>query len=110
MSNEPSIQDFAPHLHASFRVVLPEGYELKLACVTDSSNQRMEQFSLVFTCPALPWLQQGTYTLIHAEHPQRPEITLFLVPIGPNEDGMRYEAVFSRLSNSVHARDLVEQR
>jgi uncharacterized protein DUF6916 len=94
MSAKLSIQDFAPYLHASFRVAGMDGYELKLAEVTDSSNKQLEQFSLIFKSPTSPWLQQQSYTLIH---PQLSEIEIFLVPLGPDSDGMRYEAVFSRL-------------
>jgi hypothetical protein len=97
MSNELSIQDFAPYLHADFHVAMPEGYELKLIDVTDSSGGKLEQFSLIFMSPVSPWLQQGMYTLTH---PQGSKLELFLVPIGPNAEGMRYEVIFSRLTKS----------
>lgn len=35
---------------------------------------------------------QGTYTLTH---PQRGDLDLFMVPIGPDEHGMRYQISFS---------------
>lgn len=35
---------------------------------------------------------QGTHTIIH---PSRGELELFMVPIGPDETGMRYEISFS---------------
>lgn len=35
---------------------------------------------------------QGTHTLLH---PRRGELALFIVPIGPDEEGMRYEISFS---------------
>lgn len=38
-----------------------------------------------------PW-PQGMYVL---EHPQHGELELFMVPIGPDEAGMRYELTFS---------------
>jgi hypothetical protein len=94
MSAKLSIQDFAPDLHASFHVAGTEGYELKLVEVTDSSNKKLEQFSLIFRGVAAPWLQQQSYTLTH---PRLSEIEVFLTPLGPDADGMRYEAVFSRL-------------
>jgi hypothetical protein len=93
MLERPTVQDFAPHRNTSFRVVQMDGYELKLAEIIDHSNARLEQFSLVFTCPTLPWLQQGTYALVH---PGLDKLNLFLVPIGPMSEGMRYESVFSR--------------
>ena len=94
MSEKLTLSDFVPHLHTSFRVPQMEDYELKLAEVTDHSNAQQEQFSLIFTGVASPWLPQGSYKLIH---PQMRECELFLVPIGPDAAGMRYQAVFSRL-------------
>lgn len=88
-----SFQDFVPHRNTIFGIVGASSYELELAEVTDHSNAQLEQFSLVFTCAALPWLQQGTYTLTH---PDLTEVVLFIVPIGPAGNTMRYESVFSR--------------
>jgi hypothetical protein len=56
------------------------------------AGQTRKQFSLVFRGPAAPVLPQGTYRLSHAE---LGELDLFLVPIGPDAEGMRYEAVFA---------------
>ena len=89
------LQDFAQYRDASFRVSEAADYELKLVELMDHSNEQLEQFSLVFTCPTLPWLPQGTYTLVH---PDMDEVVLFLVPIGPIKEQMRYESVFSRFS------------
>jgi|SRR5271168_826732 len=94
MPEKLTVSDFAPHLHTRFRVSQQEGYELELAEITDHSNAQLEQFSLIFTGIASPWLPQGSYKL---EHPQMSECELFLVPIGPDAAGMRYQAVFSRL-------------
>jgi hypothetical protein len=93
MSEGLTAQDFAPHLHTRFRVAQLEDYELELTEVIDQSNAHLEQFSLIFTGKVSPWLQQGLYTLVH---PQMREYELFLVPIGPDATGMRYEAAFSR--------------
>jgi hypothetical protein len=89
-----TLNDFAPHLHSRFRVMQPEGFELELAEVADQSNAALEQFSLIFIGNASPWLPQGLYKLAHAE---MQECEIFLVPIGPDARGMRYQAVFSRL-------------
>ena len=49
-------------------------------------------FSLVFTGPVEPVLPQRTYRLVHAElH----DLDVFIVPIGRDESGVRYEAVFN---------------
>jgi hypothetical protein len=62
--------------------------------VNDGSNAAVEQFSVLFKGPVSPSLQQGTYTLLQAEMEQ---VTLFLVPLGPRDGRMVYEAVFARL-------------
>ena len=56
-----------------------------------SAGQR-RPFSLVFRGPREPVLGQRTYTL---EHPEMNVLDLFLVAIGPDRDGMRYEAIFT---------------
>jgi hypothetical protein len=86
-------RDFARHLHTLFRVASTSDYELKLVEVTDSSNTYLEQFSLFFTGASSSWLQQGMYTLMH---PHITNCELFLVPLGSDAEGMRYEAAFSR--------------
>src|SRR3954451_3035661 len=55
-------------------------------------SQGREPFSLVFRGPMSPVLAQRTLTLEN-EHLGKAEI--FLVPIGPDKQGMRYEAVFN---------------
>ena len=92
-----SLKDFAPHVRTRFGVAALENYELELAEIEDHSNERLEQFSLIFTGVASPWLQQGAYEL---RHPAMGPCELFLVPIGPDGTGMRYQAVFSRLIQS----------
>jgi hypothetical protein len=52
----------------------------------------MERFSLFFHGPDDIMLKQGTFTL---DHPEMGEITLFMVPIGRDERGVRYEVVFN---------------
>jgi hypothetical protein len=85
---------FAAQLHTVFRVETPEALELELAEVNDGSNAVVEQFSLIFKGPLSPSLQQGTYTLLH---PEMQQAALFLVPLGPRDGRMAYEAVFARL-------------
>ncbi len=49
-------------------------------------------FSLLFRGPADPRLTQGMHDL---EHPRRPLPGIFLVPVGADGGGVRYEAVFA---------------
>ena len=53
---------------------------------------REEPFSLVFLGPIRPVLPQRIYPL---SHETLGRLELFLVPIGPEEGRMRYEAVFN---------------
>ncbi len=86
--------DFAGHLHSTFRVETPIALELELAEIDELSNAQVEQFSLLFTGPETPWLQQGSHKLHHAELGEQ---EIFLVPLGPREGKMWYQAIFSRL-------------
>ncbi|MFH0342561.1 MAG: DUF6916 family protein [Chromatiales bacterium] len=51
-----------------------------------------EPFSLVFRGPKAPVLIQKIYPL---EHRSLGALDLFLVPIGPDQAGMRYAAIFT---------------
>jgi hypothetical protein len=55
-------------------------------------GERRAPFSIVFRGPATPILPQRIYRL---EHPAIGSFDLFLVPIGPDERGLRYEAIFT---------------
>jgi hypothetical protein len=49
-------------------------------------------FSLMFSGPPEPIVPQGIYRL---SHPELGALDLFLVPLAPDEDGARYQAVFT---------------
>lgn len=51
-----------------------------------------EPYSLIFRGPADPVLEQG---IVPMQHPDLGEVSIFLVPIGPDSTGMCYEAVFT---------------
>lgn len=51
-----------------------------------------EPFSLVFRGPHDIVLEQRIYTL---EHASLGKLEIFLVPLGPDKHGVRYEAVFN---------------
>jgi len=54
--------------------------------------QRRQPFSVLFRGPALPVLPQRTYVM---DHNSLGRLELFLVPVGPDGQGMRYEAAFT---------------
>jgi hypothetical protein len=86
--------DFRPLLGSRFEI--PAGsFETELIEVDDlgaaGSSGLRTPFSLVFRGPLEPFVPQGIHRL---EHAALGVLDLFLVPIGPDEAGMRYEAVF----------------
>jgi len=92
-------EEFSKHVNTEFHVNLnPEmRTELELVEVrvyTSKYEEQggMERFSVYFTDPAEPLLPQLLYPFHHAE---MGEFEMFLVPIGKNEAGFRYESVFN---------------
>lgn len=90
--------DFFGRVGEEFRVAAGEGAAaLVLTEVTDlsrpeSPSPRRKPFSLVFRGPFRPQLVQRIWPLEHAAFGR---LEIFLVPIGPDAEGMRYEAVFN---------------
>ena len=88
---------FESLLAQSFTLTAAAGESLALELVEvlprahhDPAAQR-RGFSLIFRGPAQPVMPQQIQRLAHAE---TGELEMFLVPIGPDQQGMRYEAVF----------------
>lgn len=97
---------FAGQLHTTFRVTdAPAGrMELKLieASLTKTSSRQQvhapdalyEKFSLIFSGPKAPLLEQRTYRF---EQPQIGWFAMFIVPIVTKAtDQQHYQAVFNR--------------
>ena len=101
-----TLQAFMPLLHAKFYAVLPgeRRAELELVEVESvrnaSGNRRagpglvQETFSLCFRGAPREFLPQTTYVL---EQERLGRFELFIVPIGQEEECVRYQAVFNRL-------------
>jgi hypothetical protein len=58
----------------------------------DRNRGERESFSLLFHAPKQWRYPQCIY---HLSHPQLGELDVFLVPLGPDERGMRLEAIFN---------------
>lgn len=88
-------QTFAPHVGECFRVAAAEdvAFDSRLVEVTEGDpGFNRNQFSLVFRGgPDVP-VPQAIYRL---EHEHLGALDVFLVPIGPDGEGQRYQAVFS---------------
>lgn len=97
--NTLSAADFAPHVDSAFRLAVDGGDDLVLV-LTEVTGKRgdttpdatRQPFSALFRGPQERVFEQQVCLL---EHPDLGILHLFLVPIGPDEKGMRYEAIFS---------------
>jgi len=89
---------FAAELNTKFRDSPPEAepVEVELINVQDFGTSRGQtQFSVLFRGPLDRPLAQGTYPF---EHERLGAFELFIVPVGVEQDGLRYEAFFNRLA------------
>lgn len=99
-----TMQVFTPLLHAKFYAVLPDERRAELELVEVESvrngNRRtgpglvQETFSLCFRGAPREFLAQNTYVL---EQESLGRFELFIVPIGQEDERIRYQAVFNRL-------------
>jgi len=97
MSESFNIEMFEGQLNTSFRMHYgdTQNAELKLIGVTDvGSSERQNQFSIIFLGPYEAPISQGIYRV---EHEALGDLDLFLVPIGRDKEGVRYEAIFNRV-------------
>jgi hypothetical protein len=87
--------DFEPHVSDIFSLQSPAGaLSLRLAAVRKlgAAQRAGGAFSLEFVSPVGPVLPQATYILDHSAFGP---LAIFLVPIGRNEDGVSYQAIFT---------------
>ena len=98
MSQTVTHDHFSECLNQVFRVVSNDSVvDLELIQVdVDQSEVSLPRdrrpFSLLFRGPPEPVLPQRLYAM---EHETLGTIEIFIVPIGPDKEGMRYEAVFN---------------
>jgi hypothetical protein len=88
-------ETFAPLRDDRFRIVPGDApaFDVELVSVTEgAAGATRTQFSLLFRGGPDPPLPQRIYRL---EHPELGALDLFLVPLGPDDVGQRYEAVFT---------------
>jgi hypothetical protein len=98
MDEQLTCDSFADFLGSSFSVALDSDETMELELVEAETYPNGEEqggrqpFALVFRGALDRVLPQRMYQLEHeAMRPQE----IFLVPIGPDEQGQRYEAVFN---------------
>lgn len=89
--------DWTPCLDDDFQIQIDPSSSLavKLTQVSGYGKRigaHREAYSLTFCGPQQPILPQRIYRISHSE---LGDLDLFLVPVGPQKDGMGYEAVFT---------------
>lgn len=90
---------FTENLQSEFQVFNGSAFELAIRLVEVSdrtSSARQEVFALLFHGPGEKFLDQGIHKL---KHSHLGEMEIFLVPVGRDEHGFHYEAIFNRLIN-----------
>jgi hypothetical protein len=90
---------FQRHIGSRFRLHADDVFEVEVSEVNERGGRsgatpesRRTPFSVVFLGPRDPVLPQRIYRL---DHEELGTLDLFLVPIGRDEEGVRYEAVFT---------------
>ncbi len=96
MSQHLEVEDFEQQLgQAVFFFTETVKFEAQIKQVDrlqQHSAEGRQPFSVVFSANHSDAYAQNIYTI---KHPEKGEQMLFLVPIGPDEAGMCYEAVFT---------------
>ncbi len=98
MGQIPSREAFTGHMGDSFRLPLNADQSLSLTLIEVTPLKayeglpRQDPMALLFRGPCDVVLPQNTYNL---EHERLGTVTLFLVPIIPDAEGPRYEAVIN---------------
>jgi hypothetical protein len=99
MSEMQTEAEFTKNVNTKFRVMVeaPVPIELTLVSVTPRriephEQEGMERFSAMFMGPLEVFLPQQTYRV---SHPEMGEFDIFLVALGQEPEGFRYEAVYN---------------
>jgi hypothetical protein len=92
-----TIDDFRDRVGETFAAAAAEGRSLTLTLTSVDAlsappDAARTPFSLEFRDETQDHVPQQT---IRIEHPQLGAFDLFVVPLGPGPDGMRYEAIFT---------------
>lgn len=94
-----TIETFSEHLGGTFNIRPDDTGQVDVELISatglgGSTGEEMprQPFSIVFRGPGDVLLPQRIYRM---QHDKIGSFELFLVPIGPDEKGLRYEAVFT---------------
>jgi len=101
MTEDLTREALIENLNSKFLMPFPSGETLELELVEVVEHQSapgQEQFSAFFRAPLNAPVAQGVYQL---EHAQLGTFGIFLVPVGRDQRGVEYEALFNRISNKA---------
>jgi hypothetical protein len=94
-----TMDTFKPRIGEIFRIIVDDQWQLPVALTSvdpwgpeAGKGRDRAPFSLIFHGASDSFLPQRMYQI---ENEKMEPMELFLVPIGPDERGMRYEAVFT---------------
>jgi hypothetical protein len=88
---------FAENLNSRFTLTIEPGQTMEVELIElheGRPSPRYEAFSITFRGPRDMLLPQRIYSF---EHSALGQFDLFIVPVGQDEQGSYYEAVFNRL-------------
>ncbi len=103
MLEDVTLATFEPHLGSSFTVEIEDDTRVELRLIEASAlgappdraagaPTARDPFSVVFRGPRRPVLAQRIHPL---QHPSLGRLDIFIVPIGPDREGMCYQAIFT---------------
>jgi len=94
-----TVEKFKPHVGETFQFLLGEGQSEPLELLSATETPRSARpghrmpFSLIFRASSRQfYVPQGIFPL---EHSQVGRLDLFMVPVGPDDAGMLFQAVFN---------------
>jgi hypothetical protein len=92
--------DFTAYVQQRFHIYAQSGTPLEAELVAvkqisakpGAGTAKRKPFSIVFRCSDKPPLAQGIYKV---ENEKMGTLDIFIIPIGPDDEGFCYEAVFN---------------
>ena len=80
------------HVHHGSLTLEMELIECRKLSTSARNEAQRQPFTLVFRGPKTPVLSQRMYPI---EFQELGTLEIFIVPVGPDESGMQYEAIFT---------------
>ena len=91
-----TIDDFSNRIGETFRIRIADDQALDIALAEvnalGTGTGKRTPFSLMLRSSGPAYAPQGIYRI---EHNQLGAFDLFIVPLGPDQQGMRYEVIFT---------------